>query len=680
MKRTDEKFLNKQIHTPSASHPPLSRGDLFEAAGFKSPLERGRTACGGVCNKKLPNFLGNHQFKIFLFALLIFFFTLRCLPLPIFIDEIDFNGEATDIHLFNNFLWVIVDERYLVPLNISNPERPQIINQFSTGTEILDVCSTSSFLLIACGNYGIASLQTDQNGNCETVSELGNIGFVSTIAVAKNYVYFGVPYKEIGIAEIKEDGSLSWVGKKDLPVFFSELRVDNDELIASVGRDGLYSFSIQNPLSPEIIYNLATNGFSFRALKHLAHLYLADDIEGLRVFKLEDSKKPVGIKNFTGHSVFSISAKDNKIWAGGEEWRYYQWKNLGEIELSGYWGAKGGIRDSILVGDYLYSIQGQRGLFVFDIRSSETPLIQGSFYPSFAPDNLTSSEDILVAGDSEMGFEIFNISQPLSPKSTSWVRNVYVSDFTIKNKKLYVGDFLSGLRVFDIENPFLPIEESYYIGYSGNAVGVNVVDSYALIGSYSHGFKIVDISTTQSLPLLLKTEPTTVIARKAFLKDQYLIAIDEHLGLIVYDISDFSNPIEVYSEIFQRSLNAILDGDNLIIACGEMGVIFYDVKDPTSPSRIKRIPMINSYEVLKINDEILLVADGEGGLGFINIKDSYNPYFIFRQYPFQGCFVRSIAKSGDYIYISCGPGGVAISDFSTLLHKFSKSNLWVFFN
>lgn len=109
----------------------------------------------------------------------------------------------------------------------------------------------------------------------------------------------------------------------------------------------------------------------------------------------------------------------------------------------------------------------------------------------------------------------------------------------------------------------------------------------------------------------------------------------------------------------------VLKKDNLLyMAQGEGGLLILDITDPKSPKTVSAtVENVRGYSAkIDIKDSVVFLAAGGFGVTVINVADPYEPVVTFANLPMKPA--KSFYIMGDYLFTAISEQGVYIADIS----------------
>lgn len=194
-----------------------------------------------------------------------------------------------------------------------------------------------------------------------------------------------------------------------------------------------------------------------------------------------------------------------------------------------------------------------------------------------------------------------------------------------------------------------PIDKWY--GFSNSLETMAPIRSGASGGANAHGIggsmarftiskNILYVLNTQSLKLFDVTSSENILANGEFNIGSGMETVfpyNEHLfigtqtGMLIYNISEPTNPVYVSSFAHIRSCDPVVvdenyayvtlrDGNNCGETVNQLDVV--NIEDYKQPYLMKSYPMVHPHG-LGIEDELLFICDGDAGLKIYNTGDPY---------------------------------------------------------
>ena len=195
--------------------------------------------------------------------------------------------------------------------------------------------------------------------------------------------------------------------------------------------------------------------------------------------------------------------------------------------------------------------------------------------------------------------------------------------------------------------------------------------NYAFIadGGSGGGVHIVDISDISN-PTLVKFVDTADQAHEVIVVGNYAYVATEDGGFSVVDISNLNNASEIVTRhLFgdDAAAGLVIDGNYAYVANntesgGNGGLVIFDISDPTNPIQVGSLVMDYPWQIAKSGNYVYIAAQ-TGGMKVIDVSNPTIPTLVSTYSDVTT--VRDVVVSANYLYLACGNDGVKIFDIST---------------
>ena len=241
------------------------------------------------------------------------------------------------------------------------------------------------------------------------------------------------------IYDLSDPADPSIAGTLDIGTCF-DAAFAGDTLWVAAGTGGLLTYDISDPLQPALVSSLATTNARAVAV-HGLYVLVADGAAGLRVVDVRDRSSPVIA------ATLDLNGADT---APNQALDVFPFAHFGNPPLSGE-----GVQPFQILA---YIADGTAGVRIVDLESPESPELLGTIATDdsrrvfakihyVAGDMDTPSEDkeFLWVADYDSGLRLFDITDPTDPVELGgWTPTAPVFDFAVANafeppeQKLYV--------------------------------------------------------------------------------------------------------------------------------------------------------------------------------------------------------------------------------------------------
>jgi hypothetical protein len=163
-----------------------------------------------------------------------------------------------------------------------------------------------------------------------------------------------------------------------------------------------------------------------------------------------------------------------------------------------------------------------------------------------------------------------------------------------------------------------------------SAWDIVVEGDLAYLAVRSAGVVVVDVSDPEH-PVQIGAVGGAITADKLVLVGQYLFVADGYFRLVnVVDVSDPTAPYvvtQVPTGVYPKGLAVM--GDHLYVAVQDVGVVVFDIGDPTAPLELGTLPEAGTFDV-NVAAGLLYVNSFNFGVGIYDLVDPAAPSFVDR--------------------------------------------------
>jgi len=447
------------------------------------------------------------------------------------------------------------------------------------------------------------------------------------------------------------------LGSLELPRAAGGIAVSGDFAYVAVESAGLIVVKITDPAAPVRwgAYNTSGSAYDVVLVGNLA--YVADGEAGLVVVDVTDPASPRRVGSLDGSGeVHQVAVSGHyayladRYWAGTDmqpdgALRIVDVTNPASPRHVGRHRAQAG--SVAVVGNMAYVSGGT--MQVFDVSDPPNPKLLASHAPG---GNLTLHEDRVFLAHPQVGLQILDVSNPLSPRRIGGLQPPwgYGRHVAVQGRYSYLmaGGWVEGeggLHVIDLEAP-ATWERVGGIDTPGTARALAVSGSRAYVADGAAGLQVLDLAAP-TRPVLLGNHPTQNPAEWVAAKTNIACVVG---NTWITDTPNFRHTLEVldagdprrprllgtyvttgYTQLGSLILNATGEFAFLALgsASGEAGrVDVVDLRTRSSPVRIASHDFSSMRLDQAIRGEQLLVGDGMAGLTVLDIRDPSLPVVL----------------------------------------------------
>lgn len=206
----------------------------------------------------------------------------------------------------------------------------------------------------------------------------------------------------------------------------------------------------------------------------------------------------------------------------------------------------------------------------------------------------------------------------------------------------------------------------------GQARGVYKDGKYVYVADGTNGLQVYEIANDGAINNIgefkLVAEPgppkVDVSLRSVEKVDNYLYLAYREKGLYVLDITDPSNPQEVFNyDTPDRATFIEISNDKLYLS-DRFGLLIFDISIPQVPVLLGSYDPPNEIERIQVIDNIAYAAVYYSGVLVLDVSNVANPEEI--SFVNSGFAIWTVAKYGDYIFAGGEASGLIVYDASNI--------------
>jgi hypothetical protein len=284
---------------------------------------------------------------------------------------------------------------------------------------------------------------------------------------------------------------------------------------------------------------------------------------------------------------------------------------------------------------YLYINEPQKGIHIFDNSNPAKPQ-KINFLAIAGTTDLSINSDILYA-DNYVDLLTFDLSNPLSPKLSKRVEDVFMHMYTDRS----TGTFVSYKdTVLTYEGDFLWGWGRGGIFWRGESLAMASSDSKSGGGSYGQGGSMARFT----------------------LANEHLYTVDDY-SLRVFDVTEANDPHYLKKINLGWGIETIFPFQDKLFIGSNTGMHIYDISSPSLPKKMSVYQHITACDPVVVNEKYAFVTLRSGmncrlGVDELQVIDIQNPYQpkLIKSYPMAN--PHGLALSGDYLYVAEGKHGL----------------------
>lgn len=517
---------------------------------------------------------------------------------------------------YGDYLYLAANGKGIQVLDISEREKPRLLNEYLAGRSVIDIHCQGSTLYLSCGKMGVSVMSILPDGRLKHVRDI-----VPELTVSKTFFQDGLLYVSAGSAGlVVVDPSVPGHASAFCEItryFSSDFAVFKHYLYAPDEKGGIEIYNITQPSHLSFLHSFETTGKIRDLMIQDQQLYLATEA-GVFQYTLEDPIQPV---------------------------QTHHWTNFGSAT-------------KMFAGEgHIYVSDSFSGLRVVDLDSGAAPEFINL---KVDPQLIVDVDHYLYVAGSDQGVLIIDKND--LPRQTT-VKSINTGgsahDLLLLDQWLYVADTHGGLQLKSIDR-----DEPFRVITTQQCDFLSRWENYLFVSHGRRGIEIFDISDP-GLPRSISLFPELRGLRFAVLS-HYLVAAKGYLGVDLIDIQDIQHPVIVDSldDIFPLGLT--VQNDFLYVASKERGLLIFRILDNGHLEHLGQLetpfPM-NHFDMslaVQVVDDVAYIANGHSGLLIVNVADPGHPT-ILSSTAIPG-ICKDIEIVGTVAYIVSQNGGISVVD------------------
>ncbi|MBZ0265350.1 carboxypeptidase regulatory-like domain-containing protein [bacterium] len=232
------------------------------------------------------------------------------------------------------------------------------------------------------------------------------------------------------------------------------------------------------------------------------HLFIADSIDGLRIFDISDPVNP---------------------------------NQIGVTEtITGAW-------DVEFINITTFALSSSDGIHIIDPQIRMSPVEVGFIETAGDAYGIESMDHFLLVASGTDGLLIIDVADRNNPVVVGSIETTgFAWDVSVQGNTALIADGADGgVRLINIENPADPVEIGFIVT-EGSALGIVVDDDLAYVADGIAGLKIIDMSNVE-MPAIIASYAVPGISTNVFLENGVLYLASQFAGLRIIDIEDPEN-------------------------------------------------------------------------------------------------------------------------------------------
>ena len=612
---------------------------------------------------------------------------------PVLLETVNLPSYGMEIAVRSGVAYVLTESHGLLIFDISDPVNPIPLGNVLLPIQPQAIAFENHYAYVANGTGGLQVIDVldprhpkivgsnTLPGGATGIAVSGHTAFVtndSSTGVGSGLLVFDVhdPTEPVLLGSVQTPGVLSM-----------DVALVGQTAYVADWDAGLQIIDVRNPQQPAIISSADTPGDALSVVVVDNTAYVAAGNSGLQVIDVSNTSKPVYLGSIqTDDRAYDVSVENNLAYIAAGN---LEIADIGNITRSSTIGMlptpPGSARGVTVVNTTAYIADYDLGLHIIDISDPAVPVLRSTLsLPGNALDVAVSGNTAYVAAYKQ-GLQVVDVSDSNNPFIIGSIANFAVEGswafkVEVVNNIAYLASYLGGLQIIDVADPLEPTKLGYIETRTQNGQSLSAVRDVVVRGGTAYladewvGLCIVDVSNP-AFPSMRSTIRPGGIYYGLTVSDNiaYLVGYNGLFQLI--DISDPSHPFlrsSVGTTTYSNGWDIAVVGQTAYIAANLLGIHLFDVNNPAEPTFLASIDTLGGVYDLAVVDDIVYVADGEGGLCTIAAPQQIVPHTVSDPAEIKATLLMHFA--GDYtLRVFDGTGGSELPGAVTFLDQLPEA-------
>ena len=527
-----------------------------------------------------------------------------------------------DVTVGGAFAYVAAGEAGIYVVDVSTQTNPAVVGSWDSPGFAEAVVVVGTTLYVADGPYGLRTVDVSDSAHPVEIGWAFPLHYAIDVAVSGNIAAIASVTAGLFIADVSNPANPVERGSLMTNGCALGVDIDGPTVYVADGWGGLVTVDISRPWMPEILASHQTPGWAMGVAVEDGVAFVGDGYKGLRVVDVSDPAAPAerSSHEFKGHAV-RVSVSGDRVFLVDKPSKLKVidiFDTFNPTQLSAFASA-GQVEDVAVSGDYAYLASGTSGMHVVEVSDPSAPRHITQFDTEGYARNISivGNHALVTTFTVPLGLEILDVSDPVHPHRVSFFSTAHPTyfDLEISGNIAFMADEL-GLVAVDFSDPAQPFECGWIDldghGSRSGTTGVGLQGDLAAVAQNDSGTVFLDISDPTNMTVLSMIESdwawnATLRADTAYIADR---------GLLVLDASDPINPDELSFAPWPggHGRDVILDAMVAYLTTGDTGILAFDVSDPRDPVMVAGYDSLGFSNKGVVEDGLLFVADGAGGL------------------------------------------------------------------
>ncbi len=541
-------------------------------------------------------------------------------------------------------------------------QKLEVVNrtpQFTKGR----LFSLGGYIYYADTDGGLNIIDVSLPGSLTPVGSIETEG-ASGLTVSKDYAFLAERERGYKIINISDPRSPYEVNRTKTSNAMDAAWF-NDVLYIADGETGLKVFDVSDPLYPSEAYRVLLP--ETRKVLVSGETLFVLTAENLRIYSCQNPLRPeelsvLPLKNpedialsENGSTVYIIQNRTALIIADVQDSTTPQL--LTSIDLPGALNID-------VQRDFAFISLGDQGFQVIDVRDPASPYL-------FDQEKMSSVTDLALNGTTLFtcgaeGIQRYSAYLYGNSYETAQIKldNV-VHSLTLTGKTLYAAKNEAGMSAVSLESAdFSAVSEvPFWRGYASDSLQLS---DYTLVAAGKDGVAVFSSKENTGSPVFIAATENSAV-RIADAGNGFIAVLKEDSGIGFYNSRDFSVPESGGLAVLPAEPAAfipledprdlLVHGNILIAADNNLGLLTFDISSCDKPELLFPLKVPHVKTLTSIND--LIAAGGADGIEIVQLEDNGS---LTTLYSLDIPMVEGLTSDSSYIYVAQGVNGIKVID------------------
>ena len=501
---------------------------------------------------------------------------------PVLLSSTDTVRFIEDLELHGDSLYAACETRGIYIVDITHPAEPVVSATYDhvPSFDAENLAVDGNVLYCVTRFYGTQIFDISIPGQIVPLDTMSANCLASSRQVERGNqrAYITTDCASFHIINTEDPETPQQVGVYDTPGMIISLDLAGGNIF-TLGRDGLYSVDVANPISPEVVAvypeNFGPNQPQILVHDHWAYAapdFYSADTTSLHIFDISNPAQPHEVASMPLPGTALKLVYDEALLFAGYHNASSGDYGIRRIDVSdpanprdtGGFLTEANLSPLAVRGNYLY-VYTFPGLAVYNIADINAPYEAAIVFDSLWVEDVALSGNYAYVCADDSIFRVVNVSDPEAPVPVSSMQLPEAFHVKISGNLAFVGALQHGLRIIDVSNPATPVEVGHYVHY---ILDLCVRDSlvytaendrlgiYRWLGATSATLPRTVLPQSYSLAAFPNPfNPTTVLSFDVPTSGRMRLAVYDITGRLVQTLAD-----RVYA---QGNYRVSFDGANL---------------------------------------------------------------------------------------------------------------------